>query len=172
MSLMLEAAFIKAISIEKRSKTLYGTMSARVHDAAVSELFERLSQEEAEHLEWFCSAYPGSRRELDRILELPGESDDDEYAALFNALDEHAVVVAALELSLREEYACIRCYRMLTDVIREPVIHAVFCRALNDTCSHFEAICREYLRTLGLPGYERLPEAGAAARQRAACQIN
>ena len=61
----------------------------------------------------------------------------------------------ALAIALREEQSCIEQYSTLVDAIRDPEMHAMFCKALKDTEQHLKAIEAEYARNMGSAGPAR-----------------
>ncbi len=61
MSSMLETAFETAIAIETRSLLFYRAVASKVEDHKTRQIFELLAQEEANHLESFCSLYREKR---------------------------------------------------------------------------------------------------------------
>lgn len=146
MDQLLEAAFIKAISIENQSLNLYRTMALKVGDERIRKIFERLAEEESEHLKSFCTVYPGDVPELlDKVIrnnKFDGPKSQDPFDSVNPVTD----ALQALEISLLEEKACIDYYAMFVDVIREASIHDVFQQALADTRNHLEMISDEYLR--------------------------
>jgi rubrerythrin len=150
MNQFLEEAFQKAITIEKRSLNFYHRMSARVKDEGARRMFEHLAKEETEHLIAFCKVYPGNPLCLLNILNRADDFDEPAYCSLMVAADGGINEKEALEISLREEQACIDSYSMFTGVINEPQLHEVFARALRDTHRHREMISDEYRRLMGM----------------------
>lgn len=146
MNQLLEAAFIKAISIESQSLNLYRTMAFKAGDDRTRAMFERMADEESEHLKSFLNSYPGDIFEL---LQKIGQQTSPAQPKHRELLDSAGCVtdeLKALEISLLEEQACIDYYAMFVDIIRDASIHEVFLRALTDTRNHLDIISDEYLR--------------------------
>lgn len=154
MDPLVEAAFIKAISIENQSLNFYRTMALKAGDERTRKIFERLAAEESEHLKSFCSVYPGDVPELLNKIIRTTMSVDTKCKDLLDSDTSVSDELKALELSLLEETACIDYYAMFVDVIRDAGIQEVFARALTDTRNHLEMISDEYLRLRGVGSRE------------------
>jgi len=154
MDQLVEAAFIKAISIENQSLNLYRTMALKAGDARTRKIFERMAEEESDHLESFCRIYPGDASELlDKIQQIK-MFDNTKCQYLHDEGTAVTDELKALEFSLLEEKACMDYYAMFVDVIRDASIKEVFSKALTDTRIHLEIISDEYLRLREIGGRE------------------
>lgn len=146
MDHLVEAAFIKAISIENQSLNFYRTMALKAGDPRTKKIFERMAEEESEHLKSFCNIYPGDVSDLlNKIIRI-NMFEDTKNQHLLELVTAATDELKALEFSLLEEKSCIDYYAMFVDVIRDASIQEVFTKALTDTRSHLEIISDEYLR--------------------------
>jgi rubrerythrin len=150
MGSLQETAFETAIAIETRSLSFYRAVTSRVKDNSTRRIFELLAQEEARHLDLFCTLYQGDESELVKIL---GKNyidifNDPYYCSLLNSVDAGASEKDALQIALKEEQACVDCYSAFVESLREPHIHAVFARILDETHKHCEMISEEYMRLM------------------------
>lgn len=146
MDAMQLAAIVQAITIENRSLSFYSALSAKVTDLRTKRIFELLAQEEQEHLEHLCDLYPGHVHELVDILFKTNMYLDPYYLSLLNSIEGNENEKYALEIALKEEQACIRCYSKFVETIREPQINTVFAQNLVETYKHSEIIEEEYMR--------------------------
>lgn len=148
MESMQLAAIVTAINIENRSLGFYRAVSSKVNDANTRRIFELLANEEAEHLESFCSLYQGDHEELLRLINQNNTHSDPYYYALLDSIDDSTTEADALRIALKEEQACIEWYSVFVDSIRAPHIRDVFVRILNESNKHGEVIGDEYMRIM------------------------
>ena len=146
MDQLLEAAFIKAISIENQSLSFYRTMALRVGDEWTIKIFERMAEEESEHLKSFWTVYPGDVPELLNKVIRNNMFEETKYQELHDPVNAFINELKALEISLLEEKACIDYYAMFVEVFRDASIRELFQRVLTDTRNHLELLSDEYLR--------------------------
>jgi len=147
-----ETVFETAIAMETRSLSFYRAVTSRVKDNNTRRIFELLAQEEARHLDSFCTLYQGEESELVKIL---GKNyidifNDPDYCSLLNSVDANTSEKDALQIALKEERACIDCYSVLVETLQEPHIHDVFARILDETHKHCEMISEEYMRLMDM----------------------
>lgn len=157
MDQFVEAAFIKAISIENQSLNLYRAMALKVADERTRKIFERMAEEESEHLNSFCTVYPGDIPDLLNKITRSSLFEETKYQELLESVNADTDELKALEISIHEEKACIDYYVMFVDVIRDSGIHSVFQRALADTRNHLEMLSDEYLRLRAIGGEQEQP---------------
>ena len=103
MDQLLEAAFIKAISIENQSLSFYRTMALRVGDEWTIKIFERMAEEESEHLKSFWAVYPGDVPELLNKVIRNNMFEETKYQELHDPVNAFIDELKALEISLLEE---------------------------------------------------------------------
>lgn len=151
MDPMLETAFLTAIEIENRSLSFYHALSSKVTDIRTRRIFEQMAKEEQEHLESFCNLYPGNHAELIDLLFKSNMYLDPYYCTLLNSIDEDGDEIKALEISLKEEQACIEKYTVFAETVRDPHVRNVFVHILNETHKHREQIEEEYMRHMEMP---------------------
>jgi rubrerythrin len=125
-------------------------MSSKVKDIRTRQVLELLAQEEADHLESFCNLYLGNDNDLVDILGKNSIYADPYYSSLLNSVDGNTTEKDALRIALKEEQACIEWYSVFVDTIREPRLHEVFVRILNETQKHGELISEEYMRLMNM----------------------
>jgi rubrerythrin len=146
MDEMQLAAIVTAINIENRSLGFYRAVTSKVTDANTIRVFNRLADEEAEHLESFCRLYQGDEVELVSILNKNNVLADPYYRHLLNSIDSNATEKDALTIALKEEQACIEWYTVFVDSIRAPHVRDVFVRILDESNKHGAMIEEEYMR--------------------------
>lgn len=144
------AAITTAITIENRSLSFYSALSLKVTDIRTKRIFELLAKEELTHLESFCDLYPGPEGELIELLFSSNMYADPYYCTLLESVDANADEKYALEISLIEEQACLKCYSTFVDTIRVPHVRDVFSEILNETSKHIEMIEEEYMRLMNM----------------------
>jgi len=148
MESLINAAIVAAISIETRSMSLYSAMSKKVRGARTRQLLELLALEEADHLESFCSFYPGTAEQRMDILATNSIYMDPYYCSLLKSVTGNSTEKEVLQIALKEEQSCIEWYSAFVDTIREPRLQALFVRILNDTQKHVDLISEEYMRLM------------------------
>jgi rubrerythrin len=144
------SAITTAITIENKSLSFYNALSSRVTDNNTKRIFKLMAQEELEHLKSFYDLYPGSEDELINLLFKSNMYSDPYYCSLLKSVEIDANEKYALEISLKEEQACIEKYSVFVDTIREPHVREVFSRILNETINHSELISEEYMRLMNM----------------------
>lgn len=148
MEYILKQAFLEAINIEKRSLNFYKKMAALVTEHKTQKVFELLTVDEAEHLDRLVNCFPGSQHDLLRLLNRPDNPHEDIYRECLETKNERLTALQALVLSMHEENACIERYSSLISSIRNPQIHEVFERVLEETRQHYEMIYEEFNRVV------------------------
>ena len=140
-----------AILTEKRSFDFYRCAAQLVKDERTRKVFELLAGEESEHMGAFLAHYPGGEfGDLLSLMSQPPDTNYQTYRALLAEIGTCTREQQALELSLREEQACIEHYAILTACLREPALSVIFEQALSDTRRHYELINDEYMRIMGM----------------------
>jgi rubrerythrin len=148
MEHLLKQAFLEAINIEKRSLTFYNKMAMLVVEQETRKIFELLAVDEAEHLDRLVDCFPGSKHDLLRVLNRPDNLHEDIYCECLKNTNEQLTALQALEISMHEENACIERYSCFVSSIRNPQIHEVFERVLEETRQHYEMISEEFNRVI------------------------
>ncbi len=148
MESLFNAAIVAAISIETRSMSLYSAMSTKVQGLRTRQLLELLAHEEADHLESFCSLYPGTAEQRMDILSTSSIYMDPYYCSLLKSVTEGSTEADVLQIALKEEQSCIEWYSAFVDTIREPCLQALFIRILDETQKHADLISEEYMRLM------------------------
>lgn len=149
MNFLIEEAFRKAIITEKKSHDFYRQMARTISDQRISNLFELLAREEAEHMKTFVMRYPGDEFELLALVESLPKLDDPVFQEFLATANEGASIQRALEIALYEELDCLERYFTLVTCIREPGLRALFEHAMEDTSQHYAKIHNEYRRVTG-----------------------
>ena len=150
MESMYLSAITTAITIENRSLSFYSALSSKAKDIRTKRTFQLLAEEERSHLESCCDLYPGSEDELIELLFKSNMYADPYYRTLLDSVDENSDEKYALEISLKEEQACMESYAVFVDTIRVPHICEVFSKILNETNKHGEIIREEYMRLMNM----------------------
>ncbi len=149
MGYALKDALRTAIRIEKNSFDFYQRAAAIVDDERTREVFNFLAGEEAEHMEAFLGMYSGDEfGDLVHLLGQPPDYDNPAYRELLNAVDAHMSEEQALQMSLREERACVILYTGIVEEISDRKAREVFECALKDTRMHCEVIDEEFYRVM------------------------
>jgi rubrerythrin len=152
-----------AIHTEKRSFDFYRCAARLVGDERTRRLFELLAREEAEHMQAFLALYPGGEfGDLQMLTNRPPDPNDAAYRSLLSEVTATTREQQALEISLREEQACIEHYAVLTMCLRERSLYEIFERALAHTRRHYGLITEEYDRIMGMADR---PNQGISARE-------
>lgn len=140
-----------AILAEKRSFDFYRCAARLVDDKRTRKVFELLASEEAEHMGAFLALYPGGEfGDLQSLTNRPPDFNNAAYRSLLAEIDATTREQQALEISLREEQACIEHYLILTSCLRERKLFEIFERVLSQTRRHYELINEEYMRVMGM----------------------
>jgi rubrerythrin len=151
MNDLMQEAMRVAIVTEKNSFDFYRSAAAQVQNSNVRRLCERLADEEARHLELFLAHYPGSEfGDLQRLLADPPHLTSPMHRALLSGMTGSTGEKEALKLALQEEELCLDHYSVLVAALREPVLHAVFQIALDETHRHCELLREEYRHLMGI----------------------
>ncbi|HEY3309314.1 MAG TPA: ferritin family protein [Desulfuromonadaceae bacterium] len=152
MEHFVEEALKQAILKEKKNFDFYQRAARTVSDRKTKQMFELLACEEAYHMRTFLELYSGDEIGDLQNLMAPPDLSDPNCQAYVDMVDADTRQQYALEISLREEKACMDYYSALTGSIREPDLHAVFEQALTDTCNHYEMVKEEYNRIMDRDG--------------------
>lgn len=140
-----------AILTEKRSYDFYRCAARIVGDERTRRVFELLADEETEHMKAFLSLYPGSEfGDLRTLMQQEPDLRNQAYRALIAEIDSTTREQQALEISLREEQACIEHYAVLATCLRERNLFEIFDRVLSETRRHYDLINEEYMRVMGM----------------------
>jgi rubrerythrin len=144
-----ESAFETAIATETHSLSFYRAVTSKIKNNNTRRVFELLAQEEAGHLDLFCSIYQGKEADL---VELLGKNYvntlfDPYYCSMLDSIDSEK---DALQIALKEKQECIDFYTASVETIRDPQLHDVFARILAETHKHCEMISEEYMRLMNI----------------------
>ncbi len=149
MGYALKDALRTAIRIEKNSFDFYQRAASIVDDERTREVFNFLAGEEAEHMEAFLGMYPGDEfGDLIHLMDQPPDFDNPAYRELINTVDAHMSEEEALQMSLREERACVLLYAGIVEEINDRKAREVFEHALKNTRMHCEVIDEEFYRVM------------------------
>jgi len=151
MKNQLKFALHTAILIEKQSLDFYRYAAKIVSDAKTRRLFELLAAEEAEHLGEFQNIYQANEfGDLQDLINMPPDLGTPIYQSLIKSVETDTQEKEALEISLREEKACIELYSDLIITIDDPEARKLFGQALRETQTHCYIIQEEYVRFMGM----------------------
>lgn len=146
MEHFVEEALKLAILKEKKNFDFYQCAARTVSDRKTQQMFELLASEEAFHMRTFHDLYSGDEIGDLHSLMAPPDLSDPNCQAYVETVAADIRQQHALEISLREEKACMEYYAAMTSSIREPGLHAVFKQALTDTRNHYDLVKEEYDR--------------------------
>lgn len=153
MKHLLQEALIAAIATEKKSFHFYRSISAKVHDGTVRNLFERLADEVAQHLELFLRLSPSSEfSDLQSQLIKPPHFPNPLYRVCLVDMTGITSEKEALRLALQKEESCREHYSILVESFRAPAVRAVFQMVVDETLRHCEILreeCRHNTRLAG-----------------------
>ena len=142
-----------AILTEKRSFDFYHCAAGLVDDERTREVFERLADEEVEHMKAFLELYPGDEfGDLQSLTNRSPDPNNPGYRALHEETDVASREQQALKISLHEEQVCIEHYAVLATYLSERSLYEIFEKVLSETRRHYELINEEYLRLMGMIG--------------------
>ena len=149
MEQFMVEALRTAILTEKKSHDFYKYAAQLVSNSRVRDLFDFLAKEEVVHLQAFYEIFPENcHGDIQSLMKQPINLDNPIYQALMDEVDIDTRERQALEISLREERACIDNYTIMVGCFREPQMRGVFKMALNDTYKHYKIIQKEYMRAM------------------------
>jgi rubrerythrin len=147
MDHLIHEALHIAIVAGKNNVDFYRSAAARVDDGGVRRLFERLADEEAQHLDFFLELYPGPEfGDLQSLLSKPPHLTNPRHNALPADLSGSTGAREALELALEVEDICLDRYSVLVEAIRVPTVHTLFELALDKTLRRAAVLREEYLQ--------------------------
>jgi rubrerythrin len=142
------AAIVTAINIENRSLGFYHAVTLKIRGINTRQIFEQLAKDASEHLQLLCNLYDGNKEELVKVLNEKNLYSNPYYCALLKSIDGDTTEIDALSIACDEKQACIECYTVFLDAIREPVIHDMFLKMIEKHRIQYELINKEYARVL------------------------
>jgi erythrin-vacuolar iron transport family protein len=147
----VQEALKLAIQTEKDSMDFYRRAASVTKNERAKKVFELLANEEVGHLKAFFEHYKGGEfGDLKTYMESPANKKNTTYQALEKAIDEETHEQKALEISLKEEKACIDQYTVLVKDIVDPLVRTVFERVVKETQGHYDMIEDEYMHVMAM----------------------
>ena len=147
----VQEALKLAIQTEKDSMDFYRRAASVTKNERAKKVFELLANEEVGHLKSFFDHYKGGDfGDLKTYMESPPNKKNTTYQALEKAIDEETHEQKALEISLKEEKACIDQYTVLVKDIIDPLVRGVFARVVKETQGHYDMIEDEYMHVMAM----------------------
>ncbi|HEY4745795.1 MAG TPA: ferritin family protein [Desulfuromonadaceae bacterium] len=147
MRSLLRVALHTAALFEKQSFDFYLRAADLVENSRAKQMFKLLASEELAHMQEFCRLYhQHGFGDLSGLADLPADLDTTTFRNLLTAVTAGTLEREALEISLREEQACIDNYSELIRALNEPDARRVFEHALRETRVHLDIIRDEYMR--------------------------
>ena len=147
----VQEALKLAIQTEKDSMDFYRRAASVTKNERAKKVFELLANEEVGHLKSFFDHYKGGDfGDLKTYMESPPNKKNATYQALEKAIDEETHEQKALEISLKEEKACIDQYTVLVKDIIDPLVRTVFERVVKETQGHYDMIEDEYMHVMAM----------------------
>jgi len=147
----VQEALKLAIQAEKDSMDFYRRAASVTKNERAKKVFELLANEEVGHLKSFFEHYKGGEfGDLKTYMESPPNKKNATYQALEKAIDEETHEQKALEISLKEEKACIDQYTVLVKDIVDPLVRKVFERVVKETQGHYDMIEDEYMHVMAM----------------------
>jgi rubrerythrin len=147
----VQEALKLAIQTEKDSMDFYRRAASVTKNERAKKVFELLANEEVGHLKSFFEHYKGGDfGDLKTYMESPPNKKNTTYQALEKAIDEETHEQKALEISLKEEKACIDQYTVLVKDIVDPLVRGVFARVVKETQGHYDMIEDEYMHVMAM----------------------
>jgi rubrerythrin len=147
----VQEALKLAIQTEKDSMDFYRRAASVTKNERAKKVFELLANEEVGHLKSFFEHYKGGDfGDLKTYMESPPNKKNTTYQALEKAIDEETHEQKALEISLKEEKACIDQYTVLVKDIIDPLVRGVFARVVKETQGHYDMIEDEYMHVMAM----------------------
>jgi rubrerythrin len=147
----VQEALKLAIQTEKDSMDFYRRAASVTKNERAKKVFELLANEEVGHLKSFFEHYKGGEfGDLKTYMESPANKKNATYQALEKAIDEETHEQKALEISLKEEKACIDQYTVIVKDIVDPLVRTVFERVVKETQGHYDMIEDEYMHVMAM----------------------
>lgn len=147
----LQEALKLAIQGEKDSMDFYRKAASVTKNERARKVFELLANEEVGHLKAFFDHYKGGEfGDIKNFIAAPPNKKSAVYLALEKAIDEDTHEQKALEISLREEKACMEQYSILVKDIVDPLVRKVFEQVIRETQNHYAMIEDEYMHVMGM----------------------
>jgi rubrerythrin len=147
----LRFALRTALLVEKQSCDFYQYAAKMVRNDKTRLVFELLAGDEAYHMQIFKKFYEELGFDgLQKLINQPPDLDTPVYRALLESVGNNTQEKEALEISLREEEACIELYSDLIRGFKDPGLCKLFEQALSETRTHCKIIHEEYLRVMAM----------------------
>jgi rubrerythrin len=147
----VQEALKLAIQTEKDSMDFYRRAASVTKNERAKKVFELLANEEVGHLKSFFEHYKGGEfGDLKTYMESPANKKNATYQALEKAIDEETHEQKALEISHKEEKACIDQYTVIVKDIVDPLVRTIFERVVKETQGHYDMIEDEYMHVMAM----------------------
>lgn len=139
-------AVSSAIRTEKASYNFYRRAAAQATDLKTRDFFVKLASEEYEHMTGFIRLHPEGERAFAHLLDGGAKSRAPHCMDVSGEIDNVGILEKALAIAIQEEKSCIDLYSGLVGAIRNPEMHRMFSKALDETHNHLQLIEAEYVR--------------------------
>lgn len=142
----LWGAILEAIRTERQAMYFYQRTALRMQDPEAKSVFERLAQDEREHLECFYEVYRGA--EIPDLNELLGNDEEAQgwLQELADLCNDRFSDCDALRLAMLKELNLERDLRDAARKIKDPAARTVYEVNADSTRQHYLAIRGEYER--------------------------
>lgn len=145
----VQEALKLAVQAEKDSMDFYRRAASVTKNARAKKVFDMLANEEVGHLKSFFEHYKGTEfGDLKSFIDSPPNPKNATYQALEKAISEDTHEQQALEISLKEEKACIEQYTLFARDIIDPLVRGIFEQVVKETQGHYDLIEDEYMHVM------------------------
>ena len=145
----VQEALKLAIQAEKDSMDFYRKAASVTKNERARKVFDLLANEEVGHLKAFFDHYKGGEfGDLQTYMASSPDTNNVTYRALMKAIDEETHEQKALEISMKEEKACIDHYTVLIKDIVDPLVRGIFEQVIKETQGHYDMIEDEYMHVM------------------------
>lgn len=140
-----------AVQTEKELMTFYQRAAEMASDAGGKQVFQRLAQDEEEHVSHFFSHYRGQDfGSLEEFLKTPCQPEPPMLKELATLIDSEVKVRRAMEIALRREEQLELSLRNTARQIVDPGVRIVFEQMATETRHHYQIIESEYAHLMGM----------------------
>lgn len=147
----VQEALKLAIQAEKDSMDFYRRAASVTTNERAQKVFDLLANEEVGHLKSFYDHYKGTEfGDLKSFLESPPNLKNAVYVELEKAISADTHEQKALEISLKEEKACIEQYTLFANDMVDPLVKSIFERVVKETEQHYALIESEYAHIMAM----------------------
>ena len=145
----VQEALKLAIQAEKDSMDFYRKAASVTKNERARKVFDLLANEEVGHLKAFFDHYKGGEfGDLQTYMASSPDTNNVTYRALMKAIDEETHEQKALEISMKEEKACIDHYTVLIKDIVDPLVRGIFEQVIKETQGHYDMIEDAYMHVM------------------------